>query len=167
MVNYYFETKESLYLRVGDMVMEALTSTVASAWPATADLDELLRANLEAHLRFTAEFPDAIAFVLALLFGPAEGRPLLDLGTYEAVADRVRKAFDRAIRSGELVLRDGVTRQDAVELYQAFVLSMVSHAFKAQRFGKPALDPRTATRRLAIVLGGLGTLRRDAKPGSR
>ncbi|MDB4959721.1 MAG: transcriptional regulator, TetR family protein [Myxococcales bacterium] len=163
MVNYYFKTKESLYQRVGAMVLDAVASTIAEAWPTEGGLEDILRTNLEAHLRFTAEFPEAIAFLFGLLYGPSGGAPLIDFSKYEEVEERVRKAFERATRTGELALLEGVTRQDAVELYQAFVLSMVSHAFKARRFGKPALDPRAAVRRLGMVLAGIGTLRVEAK----
>jgi len=39
--------------------------------------------------------------------------------TYAAVETRIRNRFDRAIRSGELVLHASVTRADAFELFKA------------------------------------------------
>jgi hypothetical protein len=77
---------------------------------------------------------------------------------YAVVEARIRKRFDRAIRSGALVLHAGVTRADACELYQGLVMNLVMHDAKARTFGKPATEPRIASRRLAILLAGLGTL---------
>jgi AcrR family transcriptional regulator len=158
MVNYYFQTKEALYQRVGAMVMDGLVAAVAAACPADGTLAQVLAGNLLAHLQFAAAFPEAVRFVFGLLFGPEEGRPALDLTGYAAVEARIRQRVERAIRSGALVLHAGVTRADPVELYQGLVMSLVMHDLKAPRLGKPTTEPRAATRRLGILLAGLGTL---------
>jgi AcrR family transcriptional regulator len=157
MVNYYFKTKEALYQRVGAMVVEDLVATVAAACPEGGALTQVLTGSLLGHLRFGAEHPEAVRFLFGLLYGPEEGRPAFDLGGYAAVESRIQKTFDRAIRSGAFALRAGVTRADAVELYQGLVMSLVMHDAKAAAFGKPKTDPRLATRRLGILLAGLGT----------
>ncbi|MBA3541815.1 MAG: TetR/AcrR family transcriptional regulator [Deltaproteobacteria bacterium] len=159
LVNYYFKTKEALYQRVGEMVMNGLVEMLTASWQDDASFTDILRTNLEMHLRFTEEFPEAIGFLFGLLYGPEQGRPAIDLGKYQEIETRVRKAFERATRSGELALHEGVTRADGVELYQSMVMSMVSHNFKAPRFGKPAIEPRVAVRRLNVLLVGLGSLR--------
>jgi len=157
MVNYYFKTKEALYQRVGAMVMDGLVAAVAAACPEGGTLAEVLTGNLLGHLQFGAAHPEAVRFLFGLLYGPEEGRPAFDMTGYAAVEVRIQKCFDRAIRSGAFVLHNGVTRADAFELYQGLVMSLVMHDAKARRFGKPATEPRIASRRLAILLAGLGT----------
>ncbi len=157
MVNYYFKTKEALYQRVGAMVMDGLVAAVAAACPDGGTLTQVLTGNLLAHLQFGAAHPEAVRFLFGLLYGPEEGRPVLDMSGYAAVESRIQKSFDRAIRSGAFVLSAGVTRADAFELYQGLVMSLVMHDAKAPAFGKPRTEPRIASRRLAILLAGLGT----------
>jgi AcrR family transcriptional regulator len=157
MVNYYFKTKEALYQRVGAMVMDGLVATVAAACPEGGTLAQLLTGNLLGHLQFGAAHPEAIRFLFGLLYGPEEGRPAFDMTGYAAVEARIQKCFERAIRSGAFVLSAGVTRADAFELYQGLVMSLVMHDAKAPKFGKPLTEPRVASRRLAILLAGLGT----------
>jgi hypothetical protein len=72
--------------------------------------------------------------------------------------ERPVRAADRAIRSGAFALRAGVTRGDAFELYQGLVMSLVLHDAKAAAFGEPRTEPRLASRRLGILLAGLGTV---------
>jgi AcrR family transcriptional regulator len=156
MVNYYFKTKEALYQRVGAMVMDGLVATVAAACPEGGTLAQLLTGNLLGHLQFGAAHPEAVRFLFGLLYGPEEGRPAFDMTGYAAVETRIQKCFERAIRSGTFVLHDGVTRADAVALYQGLVMSLVMHDAKAPKFGKPLTEPRVASRRLAILLAGLG-----------
>ena len=158
MVNYYFKTKEALYQRVGAMVMDGLVATVAAACPEGGTLAQVLTGNLLGHLQFGAAHPEAVRFLFGLLYGPEEGRPVLDMTGYAAALARIQKCFDRAIRSGAFVLSAGVTRADAFELYQGLVMSLVMHDAKAPKFGKPMTEPRIAARRLAILLAGLGTL---------
>lgn len=159
MVNYYFKTKEALYQRVGAMVMDGLVAAVAAACPEGGTLAEVLTGNLLGHLQFGAAHPEAVRFLFGLLYGPEEGRPAFDMTGYAAVLARIQKCFDRAIRSGAFVLSAGVTRADAFELYQGLVMSLVMHDAKAPKFGKPMTEPRIASRRLAILLAGLGTSR--------
>jgi AcrR family transcriptional regulator len=158
MVNYYFKTKEALYQRVGAMVMDGLVAAVGAACAEGGTLTQVLTGNLLGHLQFGADLPEAVRFLFGLFYGPEEGRPGVDLGVYAAVEARIQKAFERAIRSGAFVLHAGVTRADAFELYQGFVMSLVMHDTKAPSFGKPRTEPRTASRRLGILLAGLGTL---------
>jgi len=157
MVNYYFKTKEALYQRVGAMVMDGLVAAVAAACPEGGTLAQVLTGNLLGHLQFGAAHPEAVRFLFGLLYGPEEGRPVLDMTGYAAVLARIQKCFDRAIRSGAFVLHAGVTRADAFELYQGLVMSLVMHDAKAPKFGKPTTEPRIASRRLGILLAGLGT----------
>lgn len=156
MVNYYFKTKEALYQRVGAMVMDGLVAAVAAACPEGGTLAQVLSGNMLGHLQFCAEFPEAIRFLFGIMYGPEEGRPAFDMTAYAAVEARIRNRFDRAIRSGEFVLHTGVTRADAFELYQGLVMSLVMHDVKAPAFGKPKTEPRIASRRLGILLAGLG-----------
>lgn len=155
MVNYYFKTKEALYQRVAAMVLDGLVATVAAACPEAGSLVQILTCNLFGHLQFCAAHPEAVRFLFALLYGPDEGRPAFVLSGYAVVEERIRNRFERALRSGELVLRAGVTRVDAFELYQGLVMSLVMHGVKAPAFGKPKIGPRTAARRLEILLAGL------------
>ena len=158
MVNYYFKTKEALYQRVAAKVVDGLVGEVSAACPDGGTLAQVLVANLLGHLGFAAAHPEATRFLFGVLYGPDEGRPALDLTGYAAVEARIRQRLDRAIRSGELVLRAGVTRADAYELYHGLVMSLVMHDLKAPAFGKPRTEPRVASRRLAILLAGLGVL---------
>lgn len=158
MVNYYFKTKEALYQQVASSVMSRLTAAVSGV-PDTASLLEVLTGNLLAHLRFAVDSPASVRFLFGQMFGPEEGRPPIDPAPYLAVETRLRQRLERAIRTGELTLRDGVTRADALELYQGLVVSLVMHDLKAPLHGKPTTEPRTASRRLAILLAGIGSLR--------
>lgn len=158
MVNYYFRTKEALYQRVGAMVMDGLVAAVAAACPDGGTLLQVLTGNLSGHLAYGVAHPEAVRFLFGLLYGPEEGRPGFDMTGYAAVEARIRQRFDRAIRAGGFVLRAGVTRADAIELYQGLVMSLVMHDAKAPKFGKPVTEPRIASRRLGILLAGLGTL---------
>lgn len=158
MVNYYFRTKEALYQRVGAMVMDGLVAAVAAACPDDGTLLQVLTGNLFGHLQYGVAHPEAVRFLFGLLYGPEEGRPGFDMTGYAAVEARIRQRFDRAIRSGRFELRAGVTRADAFELYQGLVMSLVMHDAKAPKFGKPVTEPRIASRRLGILLAGLGTL---------
>ena len=158
MVNYYFKTKEALYQRVGAMVIDGLVAAVAAAWPEGGSLVQVLTCNLFGHLQFGAAHPEAVRFLFALLYGPDEGRPAFDMSAYAVVEARIQNCFERAIRTGAFVLRAGVTRTDAFELYHGLVMNLVMQGVKAPAFGKAKIGPRTAMRRLQILLAGLGTL---------
>lgn len=182
MVNYYFQRKDVLYQRVGAMVIDDMLAAVDAAiaevdgaqggaskgaragakatHEAEAPLAAFLEANMLAHLRYTAASPEPVRFLFGAMYGPDDGQPPLALDGYLRVEARVRERLDRAVRSGAFVLRDGVARDDVVELYQAFVMSLVMHDAKSARFGKPLSDPRHAARRLAILLDGLGAVGR-------
>jgi AcrR family transcriptional regulator len=158
MVNYYFKTKEALYQRVGAFVMDGLVAAVVAACPDDSTLVQTLTGNLLGHLAFGVAHPEAVRFLFGLLYGPEEGRPGFDMTGYAAVEARIRQRFERAFRSGSFTLHPGVTRADAFELYQGLVMSLVMHDAKAPKFGKPVTEPRVASRRLGILLAGLGTL---------
>ena len=162
MVNYYFKTKEALYQQVASSVMSRLVAAVTAAAPTDGSLVELLAGNLLAHLKFTIDAPEAVRFLFGLMFGPEEGRPPIDHAPYVFVETRLRQRIDRAIRTGELTLHPGVTRADALELYQGLVISFVMHDLKALLHSKPTTDPRVASRRLAILLAGIGSLASSA-----
>lgn len=158
MVNYYFATKESLYQRLAAVVMLTLDAEVDSGVAAARDdLADALRNILRAHVTFAERYPDGLAFLLALTYGPIEGRPSVDLEPFYAnVQRRVRLAFDRSIRVAQWRPRNEMSAAAATELFAETVDVTILRVFKARRFGKAPPSFDHAEHRLQRFLAVIG-----------
>ena len=110
MINYYFDSKEKLYLKVCEIVMASLNTVVQEAAEAHTGLVDSLKGIMNAVSDLWEHSPDAMSFIFGMVYGPTEGRPVPDLTQMFAVSmQSVKNVFERAVASGELVLRDGIT----------------------------------------------------------
>jgi hypothetical protein len=139
------------------VIMATVDAQIVGAVGGEKSFEGTLLAIIRGHLGFAETYPEGLSFLLALVYGPSEGCPPIDLAPlYDGIQRRVHRAFDRAVRERQLVLRVGITLREAIDLYEALVDSLVLRAFKARRFGKPAPDDRIVERRLRWLLASLG-----------
>lgn len=165
MVNYYFETKEALYQRLAEVVMDSLNGAVEASQAVDRGFRGSLLDIIETHVRFAQESPDAHAFLLGLVYGPEEDRPPVDLEPLHARAQAcVRQVFERGIRSGEFILRPGVPLKDAIEAFEALREHLVLRAFKGGRAAGAARPALPIERLVRTLFEGVGTI---APPPSR
>lgn len=134
LVSYYFKTKENLFLRVAEIVMESLEHEVARALETPRPFYESILAVVQAHVDLVERSPAAVEFMFSMLYGPQEGQPAPDLETlYAGTQQRILAVFERGITSGELEPRPGLTPSFLVEQLGNLTHSHASCRFKAAR----------------------------------
>lgn len=153
LVSYYFKTKENLFLRVAEIVMECLEHEVARALETPRPFYESVVAIVQAHVDLVERSPAAVEFMFSLMYGPQEGQPEPDLETmYAGTHQQILAVFERGIASGELVPRPGVTASFLTEQ-----LGNLTHAYASCRFKAARLIERHPERREEIErrIGGM------------
>lgn len=134
LVSYYFKSKENLFLRVAEIVMESLEHEVARALETPRPFYESIVAIVQAHVDLVEHSPSAVEFMFSLMYGPQEGQPSPDLETmYHGTRELILDVFERGIESGELRPRPGVTASFLVEQLGNLTHSHASCRFKAAR----------------------------------
>lgn len=161
MVNYYFKSKESLYQRLAAITMQTLDREIDDATPAQGGFKETLRGVLHGHAAFAEKYPDGLRLLLGMVYGPSQDLPDVDLvPLYAGVQQRIRRSFERALRTKQLVLRAGLSRSDAIDLFSEGVDAAVLRIFKAQRYDTSPPSSQDLDRRLERLLLFIG--RKDA-----
>ena len=134
LVSYYFKSKENLFLRVAEIVLESLEREVAHALDTARPFHESIVAIVHAHVDLVERSPAAVEFMFSMMYGPQEGQPLPDLASmYEGTRQRILKVFEDGIASGELVPRPGMTASFLTEQLGNLTHAHASCRFKAAR----------------------------------
>ena len=146
LVSYYFKSKENLFLRVAEIVMESLEHEVARALETPRPFYESIVAIVQAHVGLVERSPAAVEFMFAMMYGPQDGQPSPDLETlYAGTQQRIFAVFEKGIASGELKPRPGVTASFLVEQ-----LGNLTHTHASSRFKIARLVERYPERREEI-----------------
>jgi AcrR family transcriptional regulator len=134
LVSYYFKSKENLFLRVAEIVLQSLEREVARALETPRPFYESIVSIVQAHVDLVERSPAAVEFMFSMMYGPQEGQPAPDLETmYAGTHGLILAVFERGIASGELVPRPGVTAGFLVEQLGNLTHSHASCRFKAAR----------------------------------
>ena len=134
LVSYYFKSKENLFLRVAEIVMESLEHEVTRALETPRPFYESIVAIVQAHVGLVEHSPAAVEFMFSMMYGPQEGQPTPDLETlYAGTHQLILAVFDNGIASGELKPRPGVTASFLVEQLGNLTHTHASCRFKTQR----------------------------------
>lgn len=134
LVSYYFKSKENLFLKVAEIVMQSLEAELAHALETPRPFYESIVAIVQAHVDLVERSPAAVEFMFSMMYGPQEGQPTPDLETmYSGTHHRMLSVFERGIASGELDPRPGVTASFLVEQLGNLTHSHASCRFKAAR----------------------------------
>lgn len=134
LLSYYFKSKEGLFLKVAEIVMQSLERRVHRAASEEHPFHVAVHSVVEAHLELGERSPAAVEFMLGLLYGPQEGQPAPDLHTmYAGTRRTIDRVFDRGLASGELRLRPGVTKEFLVERLTSLVHDLAVRRFRAAR----------------------------------
>ena len=134
LVSYYFKSKENLFLKVAEIVMESLEHEVARALETSRPFYESIVAIVQAHVELVERSPAAVEFMFSMMYGPQEGQPAPDLETlYAGTRQRIFSVFERGIALGELKPRPGVTASFLVEQLGNLIHTHASCRFKAAR----------------------------------
>lgn len=104
MLYYYFESKEGVFKKLMELMVLHLNAKV---FPILEEpeytLEERVSAFVGVHLDAALESPHALRFFCAVLFGPPESRPEVDLiEMNRPLQDRLEAMFQGAIDRGEL-----------------------------------------------------------------
>ena len=92
------------------------------------------------HLEFARSYPDALRFVLAIVYGPEEGQPRIDMLSYwRPVMVWLVERIQTSIESGEFVPRPGATAPRLMRYLINVVHMEVMSSYEEQRF--VASDP--------------------------
>jgi AcrR family transcriptional regulator len=136
LLSYYFKTKENLFREVAEIVMWSLEQHVAQVASGVAErpFAVAIEAIVEAHLELCERSEAALEFLLALLYGPMDGQPAVDLdGLYAGTRRTLERAFERAIVAGELVPRAGVGAEFLVERFTSLIHDLAVRRFRIVR----------------------------------
>lgn len=143
MVSYYFKSKEKLFHRVAEIVMDSLEAEVARALERPLPFYEAIHAIARAHVDLVERSPAAIEFMLSMLYGPQEGQPTPDLDKmYQGTGALIHDTFEKGIASGEFQPRPGVTARFLVEQFGTLVHDYVLRRFKYERLLERLPDRR-------------------------
>ena len=135
LLSYYFKSKKKLFLKVAEIVMTSLDSEVARMLDPRLSFYESIVVIVEAHTNIADRSPSAVEFMFAMMYGPREGQPHIDLTSMWAEThQRIALIFKRGIDSGEFVPRSGATIEFLVLQLGNLIHSHVSARFKAERF---------------------------------
>ena len=172
MVSYYFKSKENLYLRVAEIVMESMEAEVAKALEPSPSFREAVTAIVRANIQLVERSPSAVEFMLSLLYGPQERQPAPDIERmYAGTRRHLLETFERGIASGELVPRPGVDAEFLAEQLGSLIHDFVSQRFRADRIierhpeRREAVEARMRARSIDVSLDiffhGVGELATD------
>jgi AcrR family transcriptional regulator len=125
MVNYYFGSKEALYVRIAELTFAALGEHVDTALEVdVVDWQERLRLVVHAYLDFMVEYWSGVEFILDSLYGSPGGHPPIDVKKmHEKMEVRTRKVVAADAARGGPKFRKGYGPSDAVE----FILLMLQY----------------------------------------
>jgi AcrR family transcriptional regulator len=102
LINYHFSSKEGLFHRCVDAVFESMVEAVLTGVSGISGLRDVLRCMIEAYLRFSDEYPDAMRFLLSTVYGPSEAQPQIDVVSRMAPVQLwLGERMQRALREGE------------------------------------------------------------------
>ncbi len=150
LVSYYFKSKEGLFLRLVEIVMESLEADVAERVHSEMPFPDAISAIVSAHTDLLEQSPSAIAFMLSLLYGPQEGQPIPDIDAMWANTGRLIEAtFERGIANGEFVPRPGVSVPFLVEQLGSLIHDYVIRRFRCERHLKRYPEKRDEIERRA------------------
>ncbi len=123
MVNYYFGSKEGLYVRIAELSFAALGERIDRALAVdVVSWQERLRLVIHAYLDFMIEYWSSVEFILDALYGSPGGRPPIDVRKmHEKMEGRIGKVVAADAARGGPKFRKGYGPSDAVE----FVLLML------------------------------------------
>jgi TetR/AcrR family transcriptional regulator len=100
---YHFGSKEGLFLALANELLRDLDTMVAAAIASSDDLPAQLERLLLDNVRFAAERPDAVRFLMTCLHQVDHGQPSIDLLSMDATFVRhLAGVFARAIERGDL-----------------------------------------------------------------
>lgn len=134
LVSYYFKSKENLFLRVAEIVLQSLEHEVARSLETPRPFYESIVSIVQAHVDLVDRCPAAVEFMFTMMYGPQEGQPAPDLEKlYSGTQQRILAVFERGIASGELVPRPGLTPSFLVEQLGNLTHSHASCRFKVAR----------------------------------
>jgi len=125
MVNYYFGSKEALYVRIAELAFAALGEHVDTALVVeVVDWQERLRLVTHAYVDFMVEYWSGVEFILDALYGSPGGRPPIDVRKmHEKMEVRIGKVVAADAARGGPKFRKGYGPSDAVE----FVMLMLQY----------------------------------------
>jgi AcrR family transcriptional regulator len=165
MVNYYFGSKKGLYEAVGRLIFGALVKETGEALDGVQGFSAQVRAVIDSHVAFAERSPVSVEFICMALYGPMDGRRVLDpYGLHAPAAARSRTIVADAVRSGELVLEDGLDQDYVVSHLWGIVRNAWLSRVRALRRARLATEHRSATdhgradvdRDVALFLRGIG-----------
>ncbi len=104
MLYYYFENKEGVFKKLMELMVQQMNARVFPILEASEiPLEDRVSAFVGVHLDAALESPHALRFFCAVLFGPPESRPEVDIiEMNRPLHDRLEGMFEEAIERGEL-----------------------------------------------------------------
>jgi len=125
MVNYYFGSKEALYVRIAELAFTALGEHIDTALAVdVANWQERVRLVIHAYLDFMVEYWSSVEFILDAQYGSPGGHPPIDVKKmHESMEVRIGKVVAADAARGGPKFRKGYGASDAVE----FILLMLQY----------------------------------------
>lgn len=141
MVSYYFKSKEGLFQRLAEIVMESLESEVRNRLADATSFFDAIQAVARAHVDLAARSPSAVEFLFSLLYGPREGQPSPDIEKmYANTRAMIATVFDNGIGSGEFQPRAGMTVAFLCEQLVTLLRDHVSRSLRIARTSAPQAE---------------------------
>lgn len=106
MLYYYFESKEGLFCKIIDNLMEYRYEQLSRIEATNQSLRDKLREFMRFSVDSALESPDVLRFIYSAILGPQEGRPKYDLyAHHQKTTELVVRMFDNAVDAGEFKAR--------------------------------------------------------------
>ena|SRR5690554_10607 len=175
MLYYYFESKEGVFHRLLDFVVEALHQAIEDAIAQHEHVRDRLDAIAHTFFDGVKIAPELVRFVYAVLFGPVQSRPGADIvAMQQKTHGLLHKVFEAGVARGELLPHPGQSTHFLGDQFMAMVNNQMMIAFGILEFSCDCSEPEqllneyigsgSRERLLNFFFNGAGTLATQETP---
>lgn len=155
MVNYYFGTKQQLFVAVIDEAFRRLQALIAARTAPHLDFEARALGLIEAHHVFATTLRDEAELIVRAAFRPPDASldPLLE--RYAPVRTLAREIFRDGVRHRHLKLRSGLSADRAAEHMLGQLELMLIQRLHERRLPRAQVPHFSVEEVLALALDGV------------
>lgn len=144
LIGYHFGSKEGLFSACVALVLSSTSDMMRVDAPEDPSIEAFVRAFARAHVDFSRNFPEALRFILTVVYGPEESLPRVDvMHFWRPVIFDLLQRFETALARGEITPRSGATAPRLVRHLLNLVHMEIMSAYEHERF--VCEDPEMST----------------------
>ena len=135
LIGYHFGSKEGLFAACVEVVMTTTTEDLLVPGDDGRTVVDLVRDFATKHMDFARHYPEALRFILTVVYGPEDSQPRVDLVRYwSPVLLGLVRRFEQALSTGELRPRIHATAPRLARHLMNVVHMEVMASYEKERF---------------------------------